>query len=160
MTGTMRKISTAALVAIFGAMLCAQFIPIQRTNPSIKGDVVAPPEVKTLLGRACYDCHSNETRWPWYTHVAPVSWWVERDVERGRQQLNFSQWGTYYPNTKRRKLQWVDRALREESMPPWSYRILHPGAGLTKEELIALEKWIESAISDQPREQTEPKEDS
>jgi len=152
-----KKISAAALVGIPGALLIAQFITIQRTNPPLRGDLTAPPQIKTLLRRACYDCHSNETRWSWHTYVAPISWLVERDVKRGRQELNFSEWGSYYPTTRRRKLQWMDRALREETMPPWTYRVLHPGAGLTQHELIALEKWIESEIADQPQKQSEDK---
>jgi Haem-binding domain len=146
----MKKIATAALIAILGALLFAQFITIQRTNPPLKGDLTAPPRIKALLRRACDDCHSNETRWSWHTYVAPVSWLVEHDVERGRKELNFSEWGSYYTSTKRRKLQWMDRALREETMPPWTYRVLHPGAGLTPEELAALEQWIESEIAGQP----------
>ena len=144
-----KKIVIVVLMGITGCLIIAQFITIQRTNPPLKGDLTAPPQIKRLLRRACYDCHSNETRWPWYTYVAPVSWLVEHDVERGRKELNFSDWGSYYPSTKRRKLQWMDRALREETMPPWTYRVLHPGAGLTKEDLAALEKWIDSEITDQ-----------
>jgi len=144
-----KKIVIVVLMGITGCLLIAQFITIQRTNPPFKGDLTAPPQIKMLLRRACYDCHSNETCWPWYTYVAPVSWWIEHDVKRGRQELNFSEWGIYYPATRRRKLQWIDRTLREETMPPWTYRILHPGAGLTKEDLVALEKWIESEIPDQ-----------
>jgi hypothetical protein len=85
---------------------------------------------------------------------------VELDVERGRQELNFSEWGSYYPTTQKRKLQWMDRALREESMPPWSYRILHPAANLTQRDLIAVEQWIEAEIANQPEQETENKENS
>jgi hypothetical protein len=148
-----RKILTTAAIAIFGCLMIAQFKTIRRTNPPLKGDLAAPPQIKTLLRGVCYDCHSNETRWPWYTYIAPVSWLVAHDVERGRQELNFSEWGSYYPATRRRKLQWMDRALREESMPPWIYRVLHPGAGLTQQDLMALEQWIEAEIKSQPEKQ-------
>jgi Haem-binding domain len=155
----MKKIRAAALLGITGCLLLAQCIRIQRTNPPLKGDVAAPLGIKALLRQACYDCHSNETRWPWYTYIAPVSWLVERDVERGRKELNFSEWGSYYPTTQRRKLQWMDRVLREETMPPWTYRILHPGSGLTQRDLIALEQWIEAEIANQPEQEAENKED-
>ena len=148
-----RKILTTAAIAICGFLLIAQVITIQHTNPALKGDLAAPPQIKSLLRRACYDCHSNETRWPWYTYVAPVSWLIEHDVERGRQELNFSEWGSYYLATRRRKLQWMDRALREENMPSWTYRILHPGTGLTERDLLVLEQWIEAEISNQPEKQ-------
>ena len=148
-----RKILTSAAIAIFCCLLIAQVKTIQRTNPPLKGDLAAPPQIKTLLRGACYDCHSNETRWPWYTHIAPVSWLVGHDVERGRQELNFSEWGSYYPATRRRKLQWINRALREETMPPWKYRVLHPGTGLTQGDLMVLEQWIEAEIKNQPEKQ-------
>src|SRR6516164_4212829 len=142
-----KKILTTVAIGLAGCLLSAQFITIQRTNPPLKGDLAAPSQIKSLLREACYDCHSNETRWLWYTYVAPVSWLVEHDVERGRQELNFSEWGSYYPATRLRKLQWMDRALREENMPPWKYRMLHPGVGLTQRDLIALEQWIETEIA-------------
>jgi Haem-binding domain len=85
---------------------------------------------------------------------------VEHDVERGRQELNFSEWGSYYATTRRRKLQWMDRALREETMPPWTYRILHPGTGLTQKDLMALEQWIEAEIANQPEKKSEYEENS
>lgn len=145
-----KKILTVLTIGLLGFLLIAQFKTIRRTNPPLNGDLAAPAQINSLLRDACYDCHSNETRWPWYTHVAPVSWLIEHDVERGRQELNFSEWGSYYPATRKRKLQWTDRALREENMPPWSYRILHPGAGLTRQDLKALEQWIEAEIKNQP----------
>ena len=155
-----KKILTTVAIGTASCLLVAQLVTIRRTNPPLKGDLPAPPQVKSLLREACYDCHSNETRWPWYTYIAPVSWLAEHDVERGRQELNFSEWGSYYPATRLRKLQWMDRALREESMPPWSYRILHPGAGLTPEDLAALGQWIESEIAGQTQRKPENREDS
>ena len=147
------RILTAVTMALLVFLLIAQFITIQRTNPPLKGDLAAPPHIKTLLRRACYDCHSNETRWLWYAYIAPVSWLILHDVERGRQELNFSEWGSYYPATRIRKLQWMGRALREENMPPWTYRIFHPGTGLTQRDSTALEQWIETEINNQPEKQ-------
>src|ERR1700741_2725719 len=126
----MKKFSQAALIGIPGALLIAQFVTTQPINHAPKDDFSAAPQITALLRRACYDCHSNETQWPWYTHVAPISWLVEHDVERGRKELNFSEWGTYYPATRRRKLQWIERTLQQETMPPWTYRLLHPGTRL------------------------------
>jgi len=146
-----KKILTIVAIGLAGCLLSAQFITIQRTNPPLKGDLAAPSQIKSLLREACYDCHSNETRWPWYTYVAPVSWLIEYDVERGRQELNFSEWGSYYPATRLRKLQWMDRALREETTPRWKYRVLHPGASLTPEDLAALGRAIEAAVAGQTR---------
>jgi hypothetical protein len=148
-----KKILTTVTMALLVFLLIAQFITIQRTNPPLKRDLEAPPQIKALLRGACYDCHSNETRWPWYTYIAPVSWLISHDVERGRQELNFSEWGSYYPATQMRKLQWMGRALREENMPPWTYSIFHLGTGLTQRDLMILEQWIEAKINNQPEKQ-------
>jgi hypothetical protein len=134
------------------AFLIAQFVPVQRVNPPAVGDVSATSEIETTLRRACYDCHSNETHWPWYSRIAPVSWLVARDVEQGRKQLNFSEWDSYLPVTRRRKLHWMDRALREGAMPPWEYRLMHPAARLTQEDRAVLERWIDMQISTALRE--------
>jgi hypothetical protein len=143
-----RKVaSTAALVVVAAALVAAQFVPAKRTNPPAQDSLVAPLPVAATLRRACYDCHSNETRWPWYSSVAPVSWLIVRDVNLGRKEINFSEWGSYYPRTRRRKLEWMGRALHEEEMPPWFYRLMHPGARLTEADRVALERWIESALT-------------
>jgi Haem-binding domain len=123
-------------------------IPAERTNPPPQGDIAATPEAGAALKRACYDCHSNQTHWPWYSRVAPVSWWIVHDVTLGRKEVNFSEWGAYYPATRRRKLEWIGRSLREEEMPPRSYRLMHPRARLTDDDRAALERWIESALGE------------
>jgi hypothetical protein len=142
----LRSVGGGALRGIAGLLLLAQFVPVQRTNPPATRGLSAPSTVAETLRRACYDCHSNETRWPWYSRVAPISWMVARDVRRGRQEINFSDWSSYYPATKRRKLRWMDRALRREAMPPLRYRLFHPSARLSDEDLAALERWIDSQL--------------
>ena len=143
----LENVAGIALLGIAGALLLAQFVPVQITNPPVRGDVSAPPGIEATLRRACYDCHSNETRWPWYSRVAPISWLAAHEVEMGRKQINFSDWDEYYPATRKRKLQWTDRAIRQEAMPPWLYRILHPDAGLTADDRAAIERWIDAEIS-------------
>lgn len=147
------KSALVALLALGIATFAAQLVtvePISKVAPvsaRSSGDLAVPPQIEALLSRACYDCHSNQTRWPWYSWVAPVSWLVVRDVALGRKELNFSEWGSYYPQTRRRKLQWMGRVVREDSMPPWTYRLMHPRARLTEAERATLERWIESGIS-------------
>jgi hypothetical protein len=143
-----RSVGLAAALGIAGIFLVIQAVPVNRENPPAENDIAAPPAVESILRRACYDCHSNETRWPWYSHVAPISWLVARHVAIGRDEMNFSEWGTYYPATRRRKLKWMERALREEKMPPWSYRLMHPGARITETDRAMLEKWIEETLSE------------
>jgi hypothetical protein len=139
-----RKVAKAGLVGFTAAMLLAQLITIPRTNPSSDGKLVAPVAVAEILRRACYDCHSNETRWPWYSRVAPISWIVARHVARGRQELNFSDWHGYLPRTRQHKLQWTGRALRDERMPPWWYRMVHREARLSEADRATLTDWIEA----------------
>jgi Haem-binding domain len=146
----------AALLVLAGTAVAVQLVPLERVNlpvppllpsPPSTGDIGAPPQIEALLARACYDCHSNRTKWPWYSHVAPVSWLLARDVALGRKELNFSEWRSYYPQTRRRKLQWMGRVLRERSMPPWAYGLMHPGARLNGAERAMLDRWIDAGIS-------------
>jgi len=153
---TCARIAAAAVLTTVATLAAAQFIPAKRTNPVAQGVLVAPPQIEATLRRACYDCHSNQTRWPWYSRIAPVSWFVVRDVNLGRKEINFSEWGSYYPATRRRKLQWMGRSLNEENMPPWYYRLTHPGVGLTDADRDALEHWIESTLNP-PSDQTSAK---
>jgi hypothetical protein len=118
-----------------------QLVPVARTNPPVTHDLDAPPQVKAILKASCYDCHSNETLWPWYSHVAPVSWLVASDVARGRHHFNFSTWDRY--DTSRRHAI-VTRGLKEihrGDMPPWYYTIKHPDGKMTDQKRAALESW-------------------
>jgi hypothetical protein len=151
------------VIVLAGAAMAAlgviQLIPVSRTNPPIASnvagakpkDIAAPPQVESMLRRACYDCHSNETHWPWYSAVAPVSWLVVHDVDFGRKEIDFSEWQSYYPKTRRRKLEWMRRALQEGVMPPWPYRLMHPGARLSNQDRAMLEQWIGTEV-ERPQE--------
>jgi hypothetical protein len=142
-----RALQLELLYSVIALLVAIQFVPADVVNPPSKGEVSAPPEIQDTLRRACYDCHSNQTRWPWYGHVAPFSWAVARDVELGRRQLNFSEWGAYYPVTRKRKLQWMGRALQREDMPPLSYRLIHPASRLSPQDRAQLERWIDSELA-------------
>lgn len=120
-----------------------QLWPAGRTNPPTTAGLDAPPEVTAVLRRACFDCHSNETRWPWYAYVAPVSWWMVHDVDEGRAELNFSQWGSLpEPKRAKRSGKMIDE-IESDAMPPKSYRRLHGDARVTAEELEILRAWAE-----------------
>src|ERR1700677_1307278 len=87
------------------AMFCAlQFVPVNRANPPVDPakKLQPPPEVEVILRASCYDCHSDETRWPWYSYVAPVSWWIANHVQDGRRRLNLSEWADVTPRADRR----------------------------------------------------------
>jgi hypothetical protein len=118
-------------------LLAIQLIPFGRThtNPPVIAEPAWPdPAVRALAVRACFDCHSNETRWPWYADVAPASWVLDFDVIRGRRALNFSEWGI-----NQRGLRDLSRIMQEGEMPPFTYVITHPGAQLSAAESAQLE---------------------
>jgi hypothetical protein len=134
---SIRRAVRIGLFALIGGFLLIQVVPYGRdhTNPPVSAEPAwDSPRTKALAVAACFDCHSNETEWPWYTNVAPMSWLIQRDVDAGRDALNFSEWD------RRQDAEDVGEVIREGEMPPWSYGILHPGARLSdaeKERLIA-----------------------
>ncbi len=118
-----------------------QVVPVERVNPPVECDLMAPPAVREVLRRACYDCHSNETRWPWYSHVAPVSWLVARDVRRGRRHVNFSRWGSLDARRQAKAKRETWEQVSEGEMPLWFYTPLHPEARLSAEDKEVLRAW-------------------
>lgn len=133
----LRIIAAIVLAAFIGI----QFYTVERTNPPVTADFKEPAEVKEVLQRACYDCHSNETKWPFYSYVAPFSWLVVKDVDEGRKELNFSNWQriTRAKQAKVKKEVWEE--VEKEQMPLWYYVPLHPGAKLSAEDKDILRKW-------------------
>jgi hypothetical protein len=123
------------------ALVAMQFIPVERSNPSDRNQITTPPEVKTILRRACYDCHSNETRWPWYARVAPISFWLSHDVKEGRKEVNFSIWDRYDERRKNRKLKEIVKEVKDGDMPPWYYVPVHADAKLSQGDGEAIVKW-------------------
>jgi enoyl-[acyl-carrier-protein] reductase (NADH) len=105
--------------------------------------VFAPLLLEGLLRRACYDCHSHETVWPWYTHIAPISWLLARDVQEGRAELNFSTWNRYSIQQQVKKLKESWKEVSEGGMPPWFYLPIHRDARLSAEDRTLLEQWAQ-----------------
>jgi len=106
--------------------------------------VETPPDVAAVLRRACYDCHSNEVRWPWYSYVAPASFVVTQDVAAARYTLNFSEWDSYEPDMQWSLVLDVLDFAEEGEMPPAIYMPLHPDAVLTEADLEILREWVDS----------------
>lgn len=123
------------------AFVAIQFVPVDWSNPPVSAEVPAPPEARALLRRACYDCHSHETVWPWYSKVAPVSWLIARDVRKGRDELNFSTWDRYTTKQQVKKLKESWEEVAEGEMPPWFYLPVHRDAALSVEDGAILRKW-------------------
>lgn len=129
------------LVVLFGAM---QLVRPEKTNPPVTGEIETSPEVKALLKRACYDCHSNETTWPWYSNVAPISWVVAHHVDEGREELNFSAWSSYEPKRQAHKLEEAEEVIASGDMPLPGYAPMHPEAKLTDAEKQTLLDWAKA----------------
>lgn len=126
------------LVGLTVALVAIQFVPVARTNPPVISTVPAPSGVESVLRRACFDCHSNETVWPPQAYVAPFSWLVAHDVKEGREELNFSAWG---PKEAGRAAKKLAKEVDEGDMPPFLYVVAHPGAKPSKEEKVLLTNW-------------------
>jgi hypothetical protein len=132
-------------LAITGALFgLIQLVHYSRTNPPVRSDLNAPPHVEMLLRRACYGCHSNETRWPWYSAIAPASWLAHYDVTEARRRLNFSEWADYEydPGTRAQKLDEMAKLISSGEMPPWYYRVMHREARLDQPRRDAILRWI------------------
>jgi hypothetical protein len=132
----MKKLLTVLLVAF----IIIQFFPIDKTNPAptpgmdflrIKN---TSPEIAKIINNSCYDCHSNETKYPWYSNFAPASWFLQNHIKEGRKHLNFSTFAMYEPKIQAHKLQECIEMLEKKEMPLESYFIGHQEAKLTDEQ--------------------------
>ncbi len=132
------RIAVLILVAAFAV---SQFFRIEKSNPPERLDASLDPTVKPLLKRACYNCHSHETVWPWYSNIAPVSWLLASDVKGGRRNLNFSKWETYPADVQDDKKKEVVEMVKGKDMPPWYYSIVHGDSRLTSEERSQIVDW-------------------
>jgi uncharacterized membrane protein len=133
------KLALGALVLL----AAAQAVPVRRDNPPVEADLQAPAQVKAILKRACYDCHSHETVWPLQAYVAPLSWLVAHDVKEGREELNFSRWDGEEPRRAAKRARKMAQEIEEHEMPPWLYLLAHPGARLTEADRALISTWAD-----------------
>ncbi len=132
----MRRLILGAGAIIVIAFVAIQVVPYGRDhgNPPVTGE---PPwdsaATRELAVRACFDCHSNETNWPWYSNIAPISWRLQKHVDEGREKLNFSEWGSGEQETEK-----IVKVVQEGEMPPWDYLIPHAEARLSDAETQSL----------------------
>ena len=135
-----------AVVAVC-LFVAAQFTSPARTNPeadhslALQSHVQVGPKVAAIIDRSCADCHSNKTRWPWYSKVAPVSWLVIDHVNHGRSHLNFSEWGRYDRREAGDMLVQICKEVKSGAMPLSSYTPLHPGSKLSTDNVKVLCDW-------------------
>ena len=136
------------LVVVAACLLVvAQFSRPARTNPAadqllaLHSHMQVSPQVAAIIDRSCADCHSNKTRWPWYSNVAPVSWLVIDHVNHGRSHLNFSEWGRYNQREAEGMLNQICQEVKSGAMPLSSYTPLHPGSKLSTADVNTLCDW-------------------
>ena len=148
-----RRMKQAAIVfiAVFAA---AQLVRPERTNPTtdpsrtIQAQIGTAPALAAVLDRACGDCHSNSTVWPWYTQIAPLSWAMAYGVKEGRKAVNFSEWATYQPEVQRRLLVASCQDVKNGKMPG-PYTLLHPEMRLSSQDvetICAVARLAEAAV--------------
>ena len=134
------------LVIVF---IIIQLIPINRpTNSSVQLTENiqiqnAGNEVMAILKNSCFDCHSNQTKYRWYAYVAPVSWLIARDVSKGREELNFSEWSTYNKRKLVRKLGDIKEQIVKDEMPMRIYTLIHPDTKLTDSQKLLITDWTD-----------------
>ena len=151
----MKKYIKPALMILAAAAIILQFFrgtppEVREDNPGdLFANEVVDAEVATLIRNACYDCHSNETKYPWYTYVTPLSWWVFDHVEHGREELNFSEWTSMSLKRKNHKLEEISEETLEGEMPLESYTPLHAEAQLTDEQRELISDWALSMMTEQ-----------
>ena len=132
----------------FFAVLCAtavviQLVPVDRTNPPVTAEISAPTQVMTALRSSCYDCHSNETIWPWYSRLAPVSWMITDHVGDGREQFNFSTWEDLSEEDREDLRKEIWEEIEKGAMPLPSYLRMHPEARLSATYMEAVRRWAQ-----------------
>jgi hypothetical protein len=143
----MKKIIRWTAISLLVLFVGAQFVRPAKTNPAmdesraLEQQIQMNEEVKATLKRACYDCHSNETKWPLYSQVAPISWFVIDHVNHGRRHLNFSDWARYDKQRQAEQLKEIQETVRAGAMPLASYLLAHSEAKLSDDDKKAIGDW-------------------
>ena len=154
----MRAVIKWVPAVVISAAIGIQFVRPPRTNPTtdpsrtLAARTSLTPDAAVVLDRGCRDCHSNDTRWPWYSNVAPVSWFVIDHVDHGRRHLNYSDWAQYEPDTATRLLKNACEFARKETMPLPSYVRVHGEARLSDRDIAALCDFTDGVLREARRE--------
>ena len=146
----MKKFLKIFALILFLILLGIQFMRPERTNPpvvraeTLEATTEVPENVQAILKRSCKDCHSNQTDFPWYSNIAPISWSVVDHIRVGREELNFSKWATYSAKKKERQLKKICREVESEEMPHYQYLWVHWDAELSKNDVQVLCDWTKN----------------
>ena len=132
------------------ALVIIQFFQIDKTSPSVIAtqdfiqNTNPPAEIATLLKTACYDCHSHTTKYPWYTNIQPLAWWIKGHVDNGNKHLNYSTWTTYSAKKKAHKIEEMMEVIEDKEMPLLSYMVAHNEAWIDASQRKALVDWFKT----------------
>lgn len=142
------------LVVLLVAFIIIQFFPIDKTNPPVDEGMdflkikKTPEPIAKIITTSCYDCHSNETKYPWYSSIAPTSWFLQNHIKEGRKHLNFSTFAMYEPKRQIKKMEECVELIEKQEMPLESYYIGHQDAKITDLQRQELIKYFKRAIED------------
>jgi hypothetical protein len=145
----LKKILLFVISGLFGVFLILQFFRPEMNNPpfnpddTIEAKLQVSPQVKEIFARSCNDCHSNQTVWPWYSNVAPMSWKMAEHINDGRKEVNFSTWAQYDTKQQERKLDKICDQITDGEMPEWSYTLIHWNAKLSEADKKLICEWTE-----------------
>jgi heme-binding protein len=157
-----RRIWKRLSLGVLGLLAVSQLVRPARTNPPIDPQKTLaatahpPASVVATLDRACGDCHTNHTRWPWYANVAPISWWIIDHVNEGRRRVSFSNWGDYDTPRRLKELDEICRRVERHNMPLESYLLMHHDAELSDQDPQAICDWTRTAMLPAPTGATSP----
>lgn len=137
------------IIILVIALIALQFVPNKMPENTVAGkddlisSGVSPSTISSILRTSCYDCHSSQTSYPWYSKVAPASWLLAKDIREGRNELNFSEWGSYSKRQMIKNLGNIKEEVTSGDMPLRIYLVIHRNAKLSPEQVSALSKWTE-----------------
>jgi hypothetical protein len=143
------KVLRILLLVLLIAFVALQFVPnkMPENTEAGKDDLIAsgvlPSDISSILRTSCYDCHSGQTSYPWYSKVAPASWLLAKDIREGREDLNFSEWGSLSKRRQVRNLGKIKEEVTKDDMPLKKYLLIHRDAKLSPEQKTALVSWTE-----------------
>jgi Haem-binding domain len=146
----MKKKLKQLLIVLVLVFIIIQFFRPEKniSTGAAPNDITAkytvPKNVQQILKTSCYDCHSNNTNYPWYNNIQPVAWWLKNHVDEGKRELNFSEFGTYRIGRQYKKLEEINSEVKEGEMPLSSYTLIHTGAKLSSDQKLAVATWVTS----------------
>lgn len=144
----MKKIFKRLLQLLLVVFIVIQFFrPEKNTATGVSANDITtkyavPQNVQQILKTSCYDCHSNNTVYPWYSNIQPVAWWLKNHIDEGKRELNFSEFASYRIGRQYRKLEEINDEVKEDKMPLSSYTLIHTDAKLSSEQKLAIANWV------------------